>query len=109
MFSDEYVRTLKYMNGETMSDAMERVSVELPYLRCVKEIGACPELEVGDLLMRIGNEIWRGGYEYVVCRRRDDGKTIRFRIDHLDDCFEVEMVTESRIMWPNRDGGQQCQ
>lgn len=61
-------------------------------LRCVKEIAACPELAVGDRLWRVASEIWPGGYEYVVTRRMSDGAVIKFRADHLDGCFELELL-----------------
>ena len=65
------------------------------YLKCVKEIEACPELSVGDLLWgQEHREIWPGGYEYVVCARREDGRIIKFRVDHLEDCFEVVEVED---------------
>ena len=65
------------------------------YLKCVKEIEACPELSVGDLLWgQEHREIWPGGYEYVVCVRREDGRIIKFRVDHLEDCFEVVEVED---------------
>lgn len=74
-----------------------KVKSTLPYLKCVKEIEACPELAVGDLLWgQEHREIWPGGYEYVVCTRRDDGRIIKFRVEHLEDCFEIEEVEEER-------------
>lgn len=73
-----------------------KMTTNLPYLKCVKEIPACPELAVGDLLWQQAREIWEGGYEYVVCYRRNDGAVIKFRVDHLDDCFEVVEVEDER-------------
>lgn len=74
-----------------------RVKTNLPYLKCVKTIDACPELAIGDLLWGMGNrEIWPGGYEYVVCTRRSDGAVIKFRVDHLEECFEIEYVEDER-------------
>lgn len=61
-------------------------------LRCVKGIDACPELSVGDRLWKVASEIWPGGYEYVVTHRLADRAVIKFRADHLDDCFELEEV-----------------
>ena len=76
----------------------KHVELEMPYLRCVKAIDACPELAVGDLLWgQWHREIWPGGYEYVVCHRRDDGAVIKFRVDHLEECFEE--VTEVDEHW----------
>lgn len=76
-----------------MSDKMH-VTLSMPYLRCVKAIEACPELEVGDLIWAHTREIWDGGYEYVVASRRGDGEVIKFRVDHLDDCFVEEDVED---------------
>ena len=71
------------------------VRMKLPYLKCVKAIPACPKLEVGDLLWgQDHREIWPGGYEYVVCHRLSDGMVLKFRVDHLEDCFEVVEVEE---------------
>lgn len=64
------------------------------YLKCTAEIEACPELKVGDLLWKERYEILPGGYEYVCCIRRSDGALIKFRIDHLDDCFEIVEVED---------------
>lgn len=64
----------------------------LQILRCVKEIGACQELSVGDRLWRVASEIRPGGYEYVVTWRLSDHAIIKFRVGHLDDCFELEEV-----------------
>lgn len=76
-----------------------KVVTNFPYLRCVKAIEACPELEVGDLLWgQYAREILPGGYEYVVTHRRDDGLIIKFRVEHLEDCFEVEYVEDERWM-----------
>lgn len=61
-------------------------------LRCVKAIDACPELAVGDRLWRVASEIWPGGYEYVVTRRMSDNAVIKFRADHLGDCFELDLL-----------------
>lgn len=58
-------------------------------LKCVKAIPSCRDLRVGDLLFKNAHEIRPGGYEYVVCHRISDGARIDFRIDHLEDCFEV--------------------
>lgn len=75
------------------------VKSTVPYLKCIKAIDACPELEVGDLLWgQEHREIWPGGYEYVVCVRRDDGKIIKFRVDHLEDCFEVVNVDDEQVI-----------
>ena len=75
------------------------VHMKVPYLKCVKEIPSCPELEIGDLLWgQEMREIWPGGYEYVVCHRRGDGMVLKFRVDHLDDCFEVVEVEEERLV-----------
>lgn len=68
------------------------------YLRCVREIPACPVLEVGDLLWKVAQEADEGGYEYVICRRRGDGMVIRFRVEHLGDCFEVEEVEDGHLL-----------
>lgn len=76
-----------------------KITSNLPYLRCIKAIDACPELVVGDLLWREASEIWPGGYEYVVCHRRSDGAVIKFRIDHLEDCFEVVDVEDTQWTW----------
>lgn len=73
-----------------------KITTNLPYLKCIKEIPACPELAVGDLLWQQAREIWDGGYEYVVCHRRNDGAVIKFRVDHLEDCFEVVEVEDER-------------
>ena len=101
MFSDEYISALKSANGLEV----ERVKaiVKLPYLKCIKTIDTCQDLEVGDLLLRQSGEIWHGGYEYVVCKRRDDGEIFKFRIDHLEDCFEIEEVEEERLIWMGDD------
>lgn len=73
------------------------VKTKFPYLKCVKKIEACPDLEVGDLLWgSVHREIFPGGYEYCVCTRRDDGHVFKFRACHLDDCFEVVEVEEER-------------
>lgn len=72
------------------------ITSNLPYLKCIKEIPACPELAVGDLLWKQAHEIQPGGYEYAVCVRREDGVIIKFRVEHLDDCFELEAVEEMR-------------
>lgn len=98
MFSDEYIEMLKEINGM-------HVTNKYPYLKCVKTIDACPELEVGDLLWSIAREIMEGGYEYAVCQRREDGKIIKFRAYHLEDCFEVVEVEEERCVgryWDSR-------
>lgn len=71
-----------------------KITAHQRYLKCVKEIEACPELAVGDLLWQHTREIWPGGYEYVVCRRREDGEVIKFRVDHLEDCFEIVEVED---------------
>lgn len=73
-----------------------KVTSNLPYLKCVKKIEACPELEVGDLLWGQTREIWPGGYEYVACHRREDGAVIKFRVEHLEDCFEVVDVEDEQ-------------
>lgn len=74
-----------------------KVTSKLPYLKCIKEIESCPDLSVGDLLWGKENrEIWPGGYEYVVCARREDGRIFKFRVEHLEDCFEIEEVEEER-------------
>lgn len=73
-----------------------KATTKLPYLKCVKEIEACPELRVGDLLWGQTREILPGGYEYVSCVRREDGRVLKFRVEHLADCFEVEDVEEER-------------
>ena len=74
-----------------------KVVTNFPYLKCIKKIDSCPELEVGDLLWGQENrEILPGGYEYAVCVRRDDGRIIKFRVEHLEDCFEEEIVEEER-------------
>ena len=80
---------------------IDEFKVSIPYLKCVKEIPTCPGLEVGDLLFPHPSprEHWMGGYEYAVCRRRDDGMVFKFRIEHLDDCFEVEQVEEGPDEW----------
>lgn len=75
------------------------VRMTVPYLRCTKAIKACPKLEVGDLLYRMSNEVWPGGYEYIVCRRRSDGEIIKFRIEHLCECFEIEQIEEKYHGW----------
>jgi len=76
-----------------------KVTATVPYLKCVKEIEACPELAVGDLLWGSEHrEIWPGGYEYVVCTRREDGRVIKFRADHLDECFEIVDVEEEQYL-----------
>lgn len=67
------------------------------YLKCIKEIEACPDLKVGDLLWNQTREIWPGGYEYVAMVRRDDGRIIKFRVEHLEDCFEEAEVEE--VQW----------
>ena len=59
------------------------------FLKCIKAIEACPNLAVGDMLWKVAYEILPGGYEYVVCRRKGDHAVIKFRVDHLADCFEV--------------------
>lgn len=74
-----------------------KVTSKLPYLKCIKAIEACPELAVGDLLWGSEHrEIWPGGYEYVVCTRREDGAVIKFRVEHLDDCFEIVEVEDEQ-------------
>lgn len=73
-----------------------RVTSKMPYLKCIKEIAACPELAVGDLLWGQTREIMPGGYEYVAMVRRDDGRVIKFRVEHLEDCFEVVEVEDER-------------
>lgn len=72
-------------------------TLEYEVLRCVKAIESCPELEVGDLLYKVTHEIWPGGYEYVVTNRVRDGRPIKFRVEHLEDCFELDMV--KREIW----------
>ncbi len=73
-------------------------TIEYEVLRCVKAIESCPELEVGDLLIRLdGNEIHAGGYEYVVTNRVSDWRKIKFRVEHLEDCFELDIV--KREIW----------
>lgn len=71
-----------------------KITYPAKYLKCVKEIDACPDLEVGDLLWGQTREIWPGGYEYVAMVRRDDGRVLKFRVEHLEDCFEEVEVEE---------------
>jgi hypothetical protein len=75
---------------------MRGVKVTYPakYLKCVKEIDSCPELAIGDLLWNQTREIWPGGYEYVAMVRRDDGRVLKFRVEHLEDCFEEVNIEE---------------
>jgi len=75
-----------------------KVTTNFPYLKCIKKIEACPELEVGDLLWGQTREIWPGGYEYVAMVRRDDGRVLKFRVEHLEDCFEEIEVEEERYL-----------
>ena len=98
MFDEEYVYALASYRKTSRKKKYMKAVVKIPYLKCVKTIEKCPDLEVGDLLLRLANRIWHGGYEYVVCRRRDDGKEFEFRIDHLD-CFEIEEVEEEKLIW----------
>ena len=98
MFADEYIYALTEKCSSRKKEYV-KVKIKIPYLKCVKTIDKCPELEVGDLLLRLTNRIWHGGYEYVVCKRRDDGKTFEFRIEHLEDCFEIEEVEEEKLIW----------
>ena len=102
MFTDEYIYALTSEGLRRTSRKKEymKARIKIPYLKCVKTIDKCPELEVGDLLLRLQeDEIWFGGYEYAVCKRRDDGMTFKFRTEHLDDCFEIEEVEEERLIW----------
>lgn len=71
-----------------------RLTKPVPYLKCVCEIPACPDLKVGDLLRKVTHRIMPGGYEYVMCSRRGDGKAVMFRIEHLEECFEVVEVDD---------------
>ena len=102
IYSDRYIAELELVNAtDRATRALEQslmwITTNYPYLKCVKAIPACPDLEVGDLLWgSYEREIWEGGYEYVVTHRREDGRTIRFRADHLDDCFEVVEVEDRR-------------
>ena len=75
-----------------------KVSYMAKYLKCIREIEACPELAVGDLLWNQTREIWPGGYEYVVMVRRDDGRVLKFRVEHLDDCFEEVEIEEEKYV-----------
>ena len=75
-----------------------KATTNFTYLKCVKSIDACPELDVGDIVWSYAREIWEGGYEYVVARRVSDGKVIKFRVSHLEDCFELEKVEEERCI-----------
>jgi len=68
-------------------------------LKCVKEIPSCHELHEGDLLWKRSYEVDENGYEYVVCIRRDDNARIRFRVEHLSECFD-EVVHETDIPSP---------
>ena len=67
-------------------------------LKCVKEIEACPNLAVGDILWKVAYEILPGGYEYAVLRRDSDRVVVKVRVDHLEECFEViDVPVESDI------------
>lgn len=74
-----------------------KVKMTFPYLRCVKEVPSCPKIEVGDLLHSQTREIAHG-YEYVTCIRREDGKPVTFRVEHLEDCFEIVEVEDEYWM-----------
>lgn len=67
------------------------------YLKCIRAVPGTPDLKVGDLLWQVTREIWPGGYEMMVCNRRGDGAVIKFRVDHLDECFEIVEVDD---LWP---------
>lgn len=73
-----------------------KMSTTMPYLKCVKAIESCPGLEVGDLLWGGTRDIWPGGYEYATYVRREDGHVFQFRVDHLDECFEIVDVEDER-------------
>lgn len=73
-----------------------KITATVPYLKCVKEIEACPDLAIGDLLWNQTREIWPGGYEYVSMVRRDDGRVLKFRVEHLEDCFEQVEIEEDK-------------
>ena len=97
IFSDSYVSELALVNAMDASGGPMWITTTYPYLKCVREIPSCPDLHVGDLLWgAYEREIWDGGYEYAVTHRREDGRTIRFRIEHLDDCFELVDVEDRR-------------
>lgn len=74
------------------------MKINVNLLKCVKTIRSCRDLRVGDLLYKTSYEIRPGGYEYVICHRINDGARIEFRIDHLEDCFEV--VSEDMYVLP---------
>ena len=74
-----------------------KITAQHTYLKCVKAIPACPKLEVGDLVWQVTREIWDGGYEYAVAHRRGDGEVVKFRVEHLDNCFEEVVVDDEYI------------
>lgn len=69
-------------------------------LKCVKEIPSCHELHEGDLLWKRSYEVDENGYEYVVCIRWDDNARIKFRVEHLSECFD-EVVQETDVSSPS--------
>ena len=86
--------------GDAKATAKPQVTVELPIYKCVKEIPACPELSVGDLIWNVRYEIWPGGYEYAVAVKLEDKTTVKFRQSHLEECFEeVELDGEGWFRW----------